>query len=201
MATAGLVISYAVLGLALVCGSAFAMARQHFKPIVTARLSQELPPDLASRVVDEVTAGQSASEGAHDLLIRGQMNVMPFTPKTQPGEGEAANSAPETNSLTQRTAMQGGSFGYRMKVLPDQPMSLNCLYWGGERAQRTLDIVVNDQIIATQELITNAPGHFLDVEYKIPRSLTAGQNQVLVEFQAHPDLTSGKIFFCQTLKR
>jgi hypothetical protein len=200
MATAGLVIGYAVLALVLVCGSAFALARQHFKPIVTVRLSPELPPEMVSREVDEVVAGQPASERAHGLLVRGQMNVMPFTPKLLPGPQDAANSAPETNSMTQRTAMQGASFGYRMKVLPDQPMSLNCLYWGGERANRAVDIVVNNEIIATQELVTNAPGHFLDLEYRIPKSLTSGQNTVLVEFQAHSELTSGKVFFCQTLK-
>lgn len=200
MATAGLVIGYTFLALTLVTGSAWALVREHFTPIVTVRLSPDSPPALLGRVVDEVVPGQSASESAHEMLVRGQTDMKSATPKIQPGPQEAAGREPATNALPQRTAIRGGSFGYKMKVLPDQPMSLNCLYWGGERIGHTFDIVVNDQIIATQDLATNAPGHFLNVEYRIPRSLTKGQSKVTVEFQAHPNMKAGEVFDCQMLK-
>jgi hypothetical protein len=200
IATAGLAISYASLALLLLAGSAFGLEVWHFQPIVTVRVSPYLSPAPASRVVDEVTVGQSASETSHQMLGRGQTDEKPFTINAAAGGPSAAEEAAATNTLTQRTALRGGSFGYKMKVLPDQPMSVNCRYWGGEKAARTFDIVVNDQIIATQTLISNAPGHFFDVEYRIPRSLTAGTNQVLVEFQAHKSLRAGEIFVCQTLK-
>jgi hypothetical protein len=200
MATAGLAISYAFLTLALIAGSAFGLVLLHFQPIVSVRVSPDLLPAPQSRVVDEVVAGQSSSESAHGLMARGQTDDRPFTLKGPPNAQVDANGTPVTNSLPQRTALRGGSFGYRMKILPDLPMSVNCRYWGGEKGARTFDIVVNDQIIATQTLNSNAPGHFLDVEYRIPRSLTAGQDHVLVEFQAHKLLRAGEIFVCQTLK-
>ena len=56
-------------------------------------------------------------------------------------------------------------------------MSLNCRYWGDEAAGRTFDIAVEDQIIATQDLNKNMPGHFFDVEYLIPQSLTKGEKR------------------------
>ena len=88
-----------------------------------------------------------------------------------------------------------------MKVLPDQAMSLNCRYWGGEQAGRTFDISIDDKVIATQNLEFNVPGHFFDTEYRIPRSLTRGKTQVTIKFQAHPGVAAGGLFGCQTLKR
>jgi hypothetical protein len=199
MATAGLVIGYLFLGLMVISGSAFALIQEHFEPIVSVRLAPEIPPAAKYRVVDEVVPGNLETERAHGLLVRGGSDANAVALK---GLVEAKTEPDGTQAKRpQRTALNGGSFGYRMKVLPDEAMSLNCRYWGGETGGgRIFDIAVNDQILATQELLTNAPGHFMDVEYRIPRSLTAGQSNILVEFQAHTKLRSGKVFVCQTLK-
>jgi hypothetical protein len=63
------------------------------------------------------------------------------------------------------------------------------------------DIAVDNQIIATQDLKSIAPGHFVDMEYKIPASLTRGKTQVKVEFQALAGKTAGGLYGCQMLKR
>ena len=88
-----------------------------------------------------------------------------------------------------------------MKVLPDEAMTLNCRYWGGERKGHEFDIAVDNQIIATQNLTAIAPGHFVDMEYKIPAGLTRGKTEVKVEFQAHAGMTAGGLYGCQMLKR
>ena len=88
-----------------------------------------------------------------------------------------------------------------MKILPHEAMTLNCRYWGGERKDHLFDIAVDNQIIATQDLKSIAPGHFVDLEYKIPASLTRGKTEVKVEFQAHAGKTAGGLYGCQMLKR
>ena len=105
------------------------------------------------------------------------------------------------NGKTARSAVRGGSFSYMMKVLPDKAMALNCRYSGSEKKDHVFDIAVDDQIIATQNLTAIAPGHFFDMEYKIPTSLIRGKTQVKVEFQARAGKTAGGLYGCQMLKR
>jgi hypothetical protein len=56
-------------------------------------------------------------------------------------------------------------------------------------------------VIATQKLNFNDPGHYFDVEYKIPRPLTRSTNQVAVTFQAYPDKMAGGLFDLQMVRR
>jgi len=88
-----------------------------------------------------------------------------------------------------------------MKVLPQEAMRLNCRYSGDETKGHVFDIAVDDQIIATQNLTTLAPGHVVDLEYKIPAGLTRGKTEVKVEFVAHAGMTAGGLYGCQMLKR
>jgi hypothetical protein len=131
--------------------------------------------------VDEIVAGQSSSENAHNM----------------DGQNETTDSY---KGRLGRATFGGGSFSYIMKVLPGQPMSLNCVYSGNERRGHAFDILVEDQIIATEVLYYNHPGHFFYAEYKIPTSLTRGKNQVKVEFQAHGGEAAGVLYGLQTLK-
>ena len=77
---------------------------------------------------------------------------------------------------------------------------LGLLRVGREDDVLRLDIAVDDRIIATQNLTAVAPGHFFDMEYKIPASLTRGKTEVKVEFQAHAGMTAGGLYGCQMLK-
>jgi hypothetical protein len=144
------------------------------------RESPEAMAAIQPRVVDEVIAGEN--EDDHD--VDGEMHY------TTSNKGKSY-----------QTASRGGSFSYMMKVLPDRAMTLNCHYWGGEKKDHVFDVAVDNQIIATQNLTSIAPGHFCDVEYKIPASLTRGKTQVKVEFQAHAGMTAGGLYGCQILTR
>ena len=180
MANAGLLISYCVLMATLAVAGIFLLEHWHFSPVKVMRESPEAIAAMQPRVVDEVIIGEN--EDDHD--VDGQMHFM------------TANKG-----KPYRSATRGGSFSYTMKVLPHEAMTLNCRYWGGEKKGHVFDIAVDDQIIATQNLTAIAPGHFVDMEYKIPASLTRGKTQVKVEFQAHAGMTAGGLYGCQMLKR
>jgi hypothetical protein len=178
-ANAGLLISYCVLLATLVVAGIFLLEHWHFSPVKVMRETPEAIAALQPRVVDEVIIGEN--EDDHDM--DGQMISM------------SAN-----NGKSSRSAIRGGSFSYMMKVLPDQAMTLNCRYSGGEKKDHLFDIAVDNQIIATQNLTAVAPGHFFDMEYTIPASLTRGKTEVKVEFQAHAGMTAGGLYGCQMLK-
>jgi hypothetical protein len=182
MATAGLVISYTMLVLILGTTVGFSMFVKGLKPVQVVRETPEALAILQARVVDEVSPGVPQSENAHGL----QFHI--------------SNNGPYgTNHF--RDAYQGGFFSYTMKVLPDRAMSVNCRYWGNDTSRRNFDIVVDNQIIGTQKIDFNVPGHYFDVEYKIPAGLTKGKTQVTVEIAAHPGMVAGGVFAVQTLKR
>lgn len=183
MANAGLIISYFVLSVVLVFTATLLVTQRHFHPISKVRESPQELAALQPRVIDEVVPDQSSSaEEEHNL------------------SGSRSSLAPFGNKFRRR-AGPGGSFSYTMKALPDKPMSVNCRYWGSEQPGPLFDVAVDNQIIGTQELVYNNPGHYFDVEYKIPASLTHGKSQIKVELQGHNGRPAGPIFAIQTLRR
>ena len=180
MANAGLLISYCVLMATLVVTGTFLVEHLHYRPSKVMRESPEAIAALQPRVVDEVIIGQNEDDHEVDGVM---------------------HSTTENQGKPFHSAFRGGSFSYMMKVLPDRAMTLNCHYSGDDKKGHVFDIAVDDQIIATQDLTAIAPGHFVDIEYKIPTSLTSGKTRVKVEFQAHAGLTAGRLYGCEILKR
>jgi len=180
MADAGLLISYCVLLAMLAVAGIFLGEHWRSRPVKVMRESPEAIAALQPWVVDEVIMGEN--EDDHD--VDGQMH------STTANRGKPYHSA-----------VRGGSFSYTMKVLPNQTMTLNCRFSGGETRGHVFDIAVDGQIIATQNLTAIAPGHFVDLEYKIPADLTRGKTEVKVEFQAHSGMTAGGLYGCQMLRR
>jgi hypothetical protein len=80
-------------------------------------------------------------------------------------------------------------------------MSVNCRYYGSETMERSFDIIAEDQIIGSQDLHMNNPGHYFDVEYKIPPGVTKGKSKVTVEIEGKDGMMAGRVFALQTLKR
>jgi len=186
LATAGLAISYATLLLLLAICALFLLMRQLDSPTVVSRESAAALAALQPRIVDEVKPGPAASggnENGHNLLNR-----------------VGSLTGTQTTNYW-RTSFAGGAFSYDLKVIPDAKMSVNCRYYGGSFGLRLFDIIVDDQIVGTQELNQNMPGHYFDVEYKIPAGVTKGKSKVTVEFQAREGMSAGGIFAVQTLRR
>ena len=186
MATAGLAISYATLGLILAAFGIFLLMEKQYEPVVAVREAAPELTALRARVVDEVKPGPASAGGneeEHKLLAR----------------GTSRSQLLRTNYW--RNALSGGGFSYEMKVMPNAAMSLNCRYFGNERGDCLFDIIVDDQIVGTQELNMNNPNHYFDVEYKIPAGVTKGKTKVTVEFAAHGGMTAGRLFAVETLTR
>jgi hypothetical protein len=179
MAGAGLLISYCVLMATLALAGIACLERWHFRPVMVMRESPGAMAALQPRIVDEVVIG--GNEDDHEM--DGQRD----STKTNLGK-------------TCRIATYGGSFSYQLKVLPQELMTLNCSYSGDETRGHLFDIAVDNQIIATQGLTAIAPGHFVDIEYKIPAGLTRGKTEVKVEFKAHPGMIVGGLYGCQMLR-
>tara|TARA_Y100001933_G_scaffold265285_1_gene340132 strand:- start:53515 stop:55836 length:2322 start_codon:yes stop_codon:yes gene_type:complete len=100
----------------------------------------------------------------------------------------------DDHDLKFREALKDGWFSYEMQVKPQNQMSLQVTYWGGEWEHRIFDILVNDQHIATQKLRTNKPGDFFVQTYAIPKEITSGQTQVTVRFNSHPGHLGARVF-------
>lgn len=136
---------------------------------------------LDARTVDEYRPGEQQSEIDHE----------------QKGE---QTSAGEWQYRKLRHAEDGGWFSFKARVTPDQPVELVCTYWGGELGNRTFDILINGQVIATQTLHQDKPGQFFDKTYVIPAALTRAKQAVEVRFRAHPGNFAGGLFGARILR-
>jgi DUF1680 family protein len=130
--------------------------------------------DIERRTVDAVQVGESSSERTHAY------------------RGERADSGVYEGRRYRYS--RDGWFSYELKVLPDAPLRLLCIYWGGETRERTFDILVDGEKLATQRLGEDKPGDFFDVAYSIPERLTRGKERVTVQFQAPPKGTAGAVY-------
>jgi hypothetical protein len=178
IANAGLIISYCVLAAVLFCGIISLAVQWHFHPVRVVRPSLEAAVAPDYRIVDQIVI----NETEEDHEFSGPMNSL-------------------TNDKKGRRVARGDSFSYVMKVLPHEPMTLNCRYSGDEPKGRDFDIAVDDQVIATQTLNHNEPGKYFDEQYNIPAALTRGKTEVTVEFQGRPNAVAGTLYGCQMLKR
>jgi hypothetical protein len=135
---------------------------------------------LKARTVDAVEIGQADSETAHQLKSR-------------------ESRCGENHGRSWRDAGPDGWFEYCLTVLPDQPMSLFCIYWGGDSG-RVFKILVDGRLIAVQKLNANKPGEFLEVEYDIPAALTKNKSSIVVRFESQKDSIAGGLYGCAVLK-
>ncbi|MCP5525055.1 MAG: glycoside hydrolase family 127 protein [Verrucomicrobiales bacterium] len=139
------------------------------------RAEQERQAVLEARTVDRLRIGEMQPERDHNL------------------QGEETSTG-EAFGRKWRHAINGGWFGFDLKVRPDGPHELWVTYWGGETGNRIFDILVNGEKVATQRLRENAPGKFYEQTYPIPERLTQGRDKVNVRFQAQPGAWAGGVF-------
>jgi hypothetical protein len=99
-----------------------------------------------------------------------------------------------------RMADRGGSFSFEMKVLKDMPVNLWVEFWGGYTGSKTFDILVDGNIISTENITDRAPGKFIHFEYPIPEYITKGKNHITVQFVPHVGHRAGPLFGARTLK-
>lgn len=96
---------------------------------------------------------------------------------------------------------RGGWFSYDMKTKSIFPLALAVEYWGGFPGAKTFDILVNDKVIATENISNKKDGQFITIQYDIPDDLIKGKSKVTVKFQAQRGNMAGPVFGIRTIRR
>jgi DUF1680 family protein len=96
---------------------------------------------------------------------------------------------------------RGGWFSFDLNIQPDNENSLSVEYWGGFPGAKTFDILVNDIVIATENITNKKDGQFIFVQYNIPENITRGRNKITAKFQAHPGNAAGPVFGIRTIRK
>jgi DUF1680 family protein len=134
---------------------------------------QERLRDIAARSVDVVQLGEMQPERDHSLVSEISYPVI-------------------YRGRHGRDARSSGYFEFTMKTKPG-PLVLMATYWGAERGQ-SFDILVDNVLLASQQLKNNKPGKFFDVEYPLPEKLTEDKSSIKVRFVPHDHSTAGPVF-------
>ena len=139
------------------------------------RAEREAQAKLEAATLDFITPGYQQPEVEHSLASE-KSEIEDFADRKS------------------RLARDGGWFSYEMKIDPLEPVVLIATYWGGVWHERNFDILIDDQPLASQKLLTNRPGDFFDRFHDIPAELTAGKSRITIRFQSHPGDIAGGLF-------
>jgi len=96
---------------------------------------------------------------------------------------------------------RGSWFSFDLKTISDSPVALVVDYWGGFPGAKRFDILVNDKIIATENISNKKDGQFISVQYDIPDDCLKGRSEITVKFQAQPGNMAGPVFGVRTIRK
>jgi DUF1680 family protein len=101
-----------------------------------------------------------------------------------------------------RNARSGGYFQYELKTSGREDLSLMLRYWGNETGNRTFDILVDDQLLTTENITGKwNKDDFTDVEYPIPVKMLKNKEYITVKFRPGESNNAGRIFHVRLLKK
>ena len=95
---------------------------------------------------------------------------------------------------------RGGWFSFDMKTGGEKNLALAVDYWCGFPGAKTFDILVNEKIIATENITNKKDGQFITVPYDIPEDLLRWRSKITVKFRAQPGNTAGPVFGLRTVR-
>jgi hypothetical protein len=96
---------------------------------------------------------------------------------------------------------RGGWFSFDLKTLSRSPVALVVDYWGGFPGAKTFDILVNDKIIATENISNKKDGQFISVQYDIPEEILKNTSVSTIKFQAKTGNMAGPVFGVRTIRK
>jgi DUF1680 family protein len=137
--------------------------------------------ELEEKTVDVLFLGEAESEKVHGVT----------------GERSAAG---EANDKTYRDADERGWFQFVMNVQPGANHVLMLTYWGSERGRKMFDIYVDEEKVGTQELNSNEPGKFFDVNYPLTARQLQGKQSVTVKLVALPGKRVGALYSARIVR-
>ena len=136
---------------------------------------------LEERTIDVLRLGEMQPERDHNVT------------------GEKTVSG-EDNDRTYRDADERGWFSFQMKVAPDTKNTLMLTHWGSERGRKMFDIFVDDVKIGTQELNSNDPGKFFDVNYVLAPEVIKNKTTISVKLVALPGKRVGALYGARVIR-
>lgn len=158
-----------------------ATREEHDKILEGIRESERAKLILDDRTIDAVNVGEQQPEADH---LMKQRNTFSGTFKEEQW----------------RDARAGGFFQYEMKTDGREDLSLMVRYWGNENGNRTFDIMVDDRLLAAENIVNKwNKNEFVDVEYKIPVEILKSQNRITVKFAGKERNNAGRIFHVRLL--
>jgi uncharacterized protein len=113
------------------------------------------------------------------------------------GEKSSAGKFKERTNRDSR----GGWFSYDLKTITGAPVALVVDYWGGFPGAKTFDILVNNKIIATENISNKKEGQFISSQYDIPGEILNGKSKITVMFQAKPGNMAGPVFGIRIIRK
>lgn len=135
------------------------------------RLRQQ---QLEARTVDVLRLGEMQPERDHDLT------------------GESITG--EAHSKKFRTTRGTGSISFVMKVDGKADNEMMLTYWGMDNRGKVFDILVDGELIATEDVNKYKASRFYDISYPLPQKLTTGKDRVTVLLRAKPNNNIGPIY-------
>lgn len=136
---------------------------------------------LDKRTVDMVSAGEQQPESDHGIKSQNSHRGH--------HEGEAW-----------RDARNGGYFEYTLSTQGMEDLSLMLRYWGNEGGNRMFDILIDGQVLITENLREKwSKDLFYQIEYDIPVEFLKSKKKITVTFRPKADNIAGGVFAVRLL--
>ena len=145
------------------------------------KAKQEVKKELEARTLDFFQPGEMQPERDHSFKSKDSW-------------------AHEYRRRKYREADRGGWMSCEMKVVKNTPVQLAVEYWGGYQGSRTFDILVNGNVVATENISNSRPGEFYTEVYDIPANIDTSGGAITVKFVPKDHHRAGPIFGVRTLK-
>jgi DUF1680 family protein len=141
----------------------------------------------------------------HDKLMLDNRTIDAVAPgEQQPEVDHHLNAVNSNTGFYQeegwRDAQSGGYFSYNMETKGLATLYLFVRYWGNESGNRTFDILVDDNLLVTENVSGKWKlNQFINVEYPIPATMLEGKTSVTVKFQPKSNNIAGGVFYVRLL--
>ncbi len=100
-----------------------------------------------------------------------------------------------------RDARNGGYFSYEIATQKMKNLALRVKYWGNESGDRSFDILIDDQLLATEDIGSRwRENQFKVVIYEIPKNLLKNKEKIEVKFQSQENGYAGGVFDLRLLE-
>ncbi len=136
--------------------------------------------DIEDKTIDQVMTGDSISEYGHNL------------------KNENSRSGTFKERLYRES--REGWFSYQLKTLPGKTVALDVDYFIGLPGTKKFDILINNKLLISEDILYREENRFIDVQYIIPQELLKNQKSITVKFLAHQNSTAGPIFGVRVIR-